>query len=102
MKEKSLQIINHYGIENQQRKLSEEVFELQKAITEYEYELDGCNYTAITDMLFEHIEEEFADVLVILRQFYEHYELDFKKELKIMEQKVDRQLERIKDDRTNR
>ena len=97
MKDKLLQIIDHYGIENQQRKLSEEVFELQKAITEYEYELDGCNYSAITDMLVEHIEEEFADVLVILRQFFEHYELDFKKELKIMEQKVNRQLERIKD-----
>lgn len=98
MKDKELQIINHYGIEAQLKKLSEEVFELQKAITEYEYELDGCNYSAITDELYEHIEEEFADVIVVLRQFYEHYELDFKKEFKIMEHKIDRTLNKIKEE----
>lgn len=98
MKDKILQIIDHYGIEPQLRKLSEEIFELQKAITEYEYELDGCNYSSLTDELYKHIEEEFADVIVVLRQFYEHYELDFKKEFKIMEYKVDRTLTKIKEE----
>ena len=32
MKEDLLQIIEHFGIDNQQRKLQEEVFELQKEI----------------------------------------------------------------------
>ena len=32
MKENLLQIINHYGIKSQQRKLQEEVFELQQGI----------------------------------------------------------------------
>ena len=36
MDEQLLKIINHYGINNQQRKLEEEIFELQEAITIYE------------------------------------------------------------------
>lgn len=32
MEEKLLKIINNYGVDNQQRKLAEEVFEFQEAV----------------------------------------------------------------------
>ena len=66
MKDKLLQIINRYGIEHQQRKLQEEVFELQQAIIKYEY----VDFTELED-----ITEELADVQVMLKQFQYYYEI---------------------------
>lgn len=40
MKEKLLKIINHYGVNNQQRKLAEEHFELQEAIRKVNRQLE--------------------------------------------------------------
>ena len=36
MEKELLEIIEHFGVENQQRKLQEEVFELQEIITKTE------------------------------------------------------------------
>lgn len=36
MENKFYRIIDHFGVENQQRKLQEEVFELQQEITVYQ------------------------------------------------------------------
>lgn len=88
MKEDLLKIINKYGINNQQRKLQEEIFELQEAIIEYELDETGLETK-------KHIEEEFADVCVILEQFKAHYNLDNDKIVDIMYKKIERQLERI-------
>lgn len=94
MEDKLLQIINHYGVCNQQRKLAEEVFELHETI--FHCENDECNYY---DEVFKnnkkHITEELADVMVMLMQFKEYYNIDGKEIMNIIEYKIDRQLSRI-------
>jgi NTP pyrophosphatase (non-canonical NTP hydrolase) len=81
-----LKIINHFGVNNQQRKLQEEVFELQEAITKFE--------AGIGDK--KAIEEEFADVMLILRQFKAHYLLSPLNALLMDRKKRKRTLKRIK------
>lgn len=111
MKEKSLKIIEHFGVNNQQRKLQEEVFELQEAITKHENKnpiitaidtlnkavnnINGKEYKMFS---IKNIEEEFADVMVLLEQFKVYYNLDNKKIIDIMEYKTKRQLERMKNE----
>ena len=98
MKEDLLKIIKHYGIFHQQRKLQEEVFELQEAITTHELKKSVEYEIPLTEIIGtkEHITEEIADCLVMLEQFIEHYEISRFDIAKIMEQKINRQLERIK------
>lgn len=91
MKTKLLAIINHYGLEHQQRKLAEEVFELQQAISLERYG-EGDK---------DHIEEEMADVCNVLMEISNYYKLNTVKMRKIMESKQDRQLERIKNETDN-
>lgn len=91
MRHKLLNIFYHYGIFNQMKKLNEECYELIEAINDFMYETDDKN---LLDR-YNHIQEEFADVMVVLEQFKTHYELDNEKIMEIMEQKIDRQLERI-------
>lgn len=96
MKNNLLKIINHYGISNQLKKLSEEIFELQEAIITRERDYMSCDATTIMDMANKkHIEEEFADVCVVLEQFKVYYDLDNDKIIEIMKQKINRQLKRI-------
>lgn len=98
MKDKLLKIINHYEIAHQLKKLNEECFELIEAIRDYEEDLirvDCDDY--YTQHLKKHIEEEFADVMVLLGQIKFYYELDDERIKKIMEEKIDRQLDRIKE-----
>ena len=99
MRDKLLQIINRYGINNQQRKLQEEVFELQEAIIKYEdYAYENYDYgvgKVEWGKWREHIAEEIADVMVMLKQFQYFYGITDGKIEKVMEFKVDRQLERI-------
>lgn len=104
MEEKLLKIINHYGVNHQQRKLNEEAFELQEAIIEKEYystyfDVDNEGITiAEREGLTKHIAEEIADIEVMLLQFKEYYEIDGNDILKIMNEKIDRQIERIKNE----
>lgn len=85
MKNNLLKIIRHYGLKNQLRKLNEEVFELIEAIRDTRFFLSKT-----------HIEEEFADVMVLLSQIKHYYNLDSNKLKKIMDYKINRQLERMK------
>ncbi len=85
MESNYLKIINHFGVNNQQRKLQEEVFELQEAITKYE---NGTG--PILD-----IEEELVDVVILLHQFMEYYNLDGLNMMVHDKVKVERTLERI-------
>lgn len=94
MEDKLLQIINHYGVNNQLRKFNEEAFELQEAI--FYYENDECNcYDEVFKNNKKHITEELADVMVMLMQFKEYYNIDGKEIMNIIEYKIDRQLSRI-------
>lgn len=90
MKENLLKIINHYGVNAQQRKLAEEVFELQEAITQYEEPRRYCST--------EHIAEEIADVMIMLNQFKAYYGIPNETILVFMRGKVNRQLERIQNE----
>lgn len=76
-----LKIINNYGVNAQLKKLNEEVYEFEEAVLEKHDK--------------EHITEEIADILVILQQFKEKYNIDLTEINKVMKQKVDRQLRRI-------
>lgn len=100
MREDLLKIINTYGVNAQQRQFAEEVFELQEAITQHELK-ESVSYeiplTELTDTK-EHIAEEIADVMVLLLQFNEYYDLDIYDISKIMDNKIKRQLERIKNE----
>lgn len=97
MEDKLMQIINHFGIETQQRKLMEETFELQNAITIHETAKSNeweipLNYIVGTK---EHITEELADCLVLLFQFKEYYKIDGYSILRELNKKIDRTIERI-------
>lgn len=104
MKEDLLKIIKHYGVNAQQRQLAEEVFELQEAITQYEIEKGWSELLNIK--MFDsdvskkqHIAEEIADVTVMLKQFQYYYGIENEFVLALIKGKVDRQLERIKNEK---
>lgn len=103
MREDCLKIIDHYGINHQQRKLAEEVFELQEAITKYEFTNDD-NKTLKElgegnkwDIYFfkNNVVEELADVMVLLRQFQAYYSIDAEQLGTIMYDKIQRTLKRM-------
>lgn len=76
-----LKIINNYGVNAQLKKLNEELYEFEEAVLEKHDK--------------EHITEEIADILVILQQFKEKYNIDLAEINKVMRYKVDRQIRRI-------
>lgn len=85
MESELLEIINHYGLRNQLKKLSEGVYELQEAIL-----MDDGGEES-----YNHICEERADVEVLLRQLDEYFEIKFDDIAKWMTKKINRTLERI-------
>ena len=95
MTDKLLEIINHYGVMHQLKYFQSEVFELNEAIIIREQETSPSSYT---DELEEYIAEEIADVCVMLLQFKEYYHIDGNDILEIMKYKIDRQMERLKNE----
>lgn len=102
MEEKLLKIINHYGVNNQQRKLEEEVFELQEAIINAQHNILFGVCRRPSDRVIQNIAEEIADVFVMVCQFKEYYDIDGKDILKIVNEKIDRQLGRMEDENRSR
>lgn len=93
MEKKLLKIINYYGVDHQQRKLEEEVFELQQAITQIEYPAIGQNKPEqLKQLEKEHLEEEVGDVLNVLYQFILYYDLNMNNIIKSRIFKADRTL----------
>lgn len=88
-----LKIINHYGVMPQLKYFQSEVFELNEAIINYEY--DCLEYDEVERDLKKHITEELADVMVMLEQFKLYYGITSEEIKNIFWSKVDRQLERI-------
>jgi len=99
MKKKLLQIVRHYGINNQLRKFNEENFELIEAI--HELENDSVLRTLARRTLIKNIKEEIADNLVLLSQFILYYNIDLDDIEKIFKYKVERQLKRIESEKGN-
>jgi len=93
MEENLLKIINHYGINKQLKYIHSEYFELDDAILNYIY-IDENKYQDR-----EHIAEELADVMVMLKQFQYYYGIDDEDIETIMKQKIERQLKRIEDEK---
>jgi NTP pyrophosphatase (non-canonical NTP hydrolase) len=103
MKENLLKIISFYGIDNQLRKFNEEVFELSEAIITFEKSEDESEYSGVSVSRLaqerEHIIEELADCLVMIDQFRLYYDISIEDLKEIMEFKVDRQLDRMKEEK---
>lgn len=114
MNEKLRTIINHYGIRKQLKHFQSEVFELNEAVLDAEKQSasemfsDVCYNIAKTfasalklelsgykDTKKEHIKEELADVMVILKQIQLYYDISTDEIKNIMKNKVVRQLNRI-------
>ena len=90
MKEKVLRIINNYGAMNQLKYMQTEMVEFVEAV---------INYNNLpNEKSKEHIEEEYADLMVMLEQFHAYYNLDDMHISEVMHQKIDRQLKRIEND----
>lgn len=83
--EKLRKITKHFGIETELTKLSEEVGEL----------LNECYKRHFVDQGYGEIEDEIADVFVILGQIGLYFNVDMEKVEKIMKTKVDRTVKRI-------
>lgn len=98
MKNKFLTIIKEYGVMPQLKYFQSEVFELNEAIIKREALKDY--FFENDEWLKEHIAEEIADVMVMLFQFMEFYEIPHQKIKEIMTFKVDRQLGRIADEKS--
>ena len=90
MEKDLMRILNYYGIMEQLKYIHSEYYELDEAIFDYEI----GNY-ANSNYLKEHIAEEIADILVMLKQFQFYYGISDKQLEDIMKFKISRQLERI-------
>lgn len=95
MKENLLKIINHYGVNNQLKYIHSEYFELDEAIVDYIVRTEDVPKNSEPCTSKEHIVEEIADVMVMLKQFQYLYEIEDKQIEDIMKYKIKRQLERI-------
>lgn len=96
MKEDLLKIIEHYGVLPQLKYFQSEVYELTEAIINFEnLWLKGM---LKKEILKENIVEEIADVMVMLNQFIEYYNLDRTEIELIMNKKIKRQLGRIENE----
>ena len=91
MREKLLKIINNYGTRNQLKYLYTELYEFTEAVLDYEHDETGL-------MNKNHIQEEFADLMVMLEQFKVYYNLSNEGVLETMKYKIERQLKRIEEE----
>ena len=80
-------ITKHFGIETELTKLSEEVGEL----------LNECYKRHFVDPEAGEIEDELADVMVIISQIALYFNADMDKVNDIIETKIDRTVQRIDD-----
>lgn len=95
MKEELLERINYFGIENQTMKFGEEADELKIAIAEYEC-LKQFVGGSRAKQLKEHIAEEIADNLALLKQFQLFYGIedeDIKRWLKFKNKRTNERIE---------
>ena len=100
MESKIKEIIDNYGIMKQLKYIHSEYFELDEAIIKAE------NYIPHSDDTLEkicvnvetyknHVAEELADVMVMLKQFQSYFGITDAEIKKIMNSKIDRQINRI-------
>ena len=95
MKEDLLKIINYYGINKQLKYIHTEYYELDEAIWDY-ITRDENMYRDR-----EHIGEEIADILVMLKQIQYYYDISDEDIENVMKSKIARQLKRIENEKNN-
>ncbi len=105
MKTRALkQIINHYGLMKQLKYIHSEYFELDEAIIVNDWAkniLDEKEYEECQTENLNHIAEEIADVMVMLKQFQYYFDISDAQIERIMNTKIDRQKDRIKKEKAN-
>lgn len=103
MKDDLLKIISTYGVLPQLKHFNSEVFELNEAIIRKEIEYQFCETTVKMDREnLKHIAEEIADCMVMIHQFQLYYGIENKQIEETMKFKIDRQLERIENEKDNK
>lgn len=91
-----MDIIEYFGVRNQMKKLNEECFEFLEAVDNYEDELAFHLTDKVGEnMLRDHVIEEMGDILTILTQFIEKYEISQEELDPYMDFKLQRTLDRI-------
>ena len=117
MNEKLRKIVNHYGINKQLKYFQSEIFELTEAVLDAEKQsaselfIDACysvtktlasilklDVSGYKDIKRDHIKEEIADVMVMLKQIQLYYNIPTNEVKEVMKSKIDRQIERIHND----
>lgn len=101
MKNNLLKIIEHYGVMPQLKYFQSEVFELNEAIINNEASLGDDDQDFLNrawEIGIGYIAEEIADCYVMLEQFRHYYGISNKTIEKIMNYKIERQLERIENE----
>lgn len=91
-------IMNHFGVRNQMRKLNEECYEFIEAVDNYEDVMNFINNANEHDkeLAREFVIEEMSDMLILLTQFLAKYDIK-KSELDYtIDVKLQRTKERIK------
>lgn len=97
-----LEIMNHFGLKSQKRKLNEECYEFLEAVSDYEElvcenECYDYPYTAEElDIFRDHIVEELGDILILLTQFIARYNISKEELDEWMDSKLIRTKHRIK------
>lgn len=84
--------ISYFGVNNQQRKLQEEIFELQEAI----YNLENSKLDTYEEVL-KNFKKELADVTNVLRQFQLEYGISDDELLIERINKSNRTIKRVKE-----
>lgn len=92
MNEKRLSIVKYYGIKTQQRKLAEECFELNEAVTIFE----NNNSVRMRDL--DHIAEEIGDVFNIIKGFQLKYGFSDDYIQGLADGKINRQIKRMEEE----
>lgn len=94
MQEKLLKIINTYGLLEQLKYIHSEYFELDEAIINYCDE-EHTFIPEIEKHYKNHIAEEIADIMVMLKQFQIYFKISDREINSIMNYKTNRQIDRI-------
>ena len=97
-----MKVINHYQVNHQLKKLSEECFEFIEAVFQYEAQKEACENIGCSrlhiDKCKEHIIEELSDVWLLLNEFKEYYEISYEEIDKMMKFKLARTISRMEEE----
>lgn len=98
MEDKLLEIINYYGLRKQLKYIHSEYYELDEAILDYEssgWDFSDEDCKDVEKEYREHIAEEIADIMVMLKQFQYYYDIDDSYIKDMMNTKIIRQMNRV-------